>query len=190
MNIEAIFEIVTDALASVKYESEPKNAFEYCFDLWDDVEYLEEFFETHKADLAGSFWGLTVEKAVVLALDEARQFKQDILDYATRGKTSDTEHLDNLIFVPLADYNHKNIRVPSKAYGLERGKSLLRLYAIRLGPNHYIVTGGTIKLTKGMDEREHTQRELQKLKQVSEYLKELGVVDDSDYGYIEFSKTD
>ena len=187
MNIEAIFEIVKDALASVKWEEEPKNAFEYCFDCWDDVSYLEEFFEAHKTDLGDPFWKMKVEDAILKVLDEADQFKKDILFYAEQGTKSDTEYLDDYIFVPLSAYDHKNKRVRSKAYGHDGGSSMLRLYAIRLGPNQYIVTGGAIKLTKTMEERVHTKTELQKLKLVSDYLKANGIEDADDYGYLEFT---
>lgn len=45
----------------------------------------------------------------------------------------------------------------------------LRLYAIRLGENCYIITGGAIKLTHHM-RRDHLQAELKKLKLVQTFL--------------------
>ena len=65
---------------------------------------------------------------------------------------------------------------------------MLRLYAIRLGINEYVVTGGTIKLTKGLQERTHTAHELTKLNQVSSFLKRLGIDDASDFRFMEFKK--
>ena len=38
--------------------------------------------------------------------------------------------------------------------------SWLRIYAIKLEPGCYIITGGAIKLTRTMQEREHTLNEL------------------------------
>jgi hypothetical protein len=188
MKIECIFEIVHGALASIKYTDEPLNAFDHCFSLWSDVEYLENFFETNKADLSRDIWQLDVFDAVVRILEEANEFKQDMLYYAEQGKSKGEKHLDGYIFRSLHKDILSNTRIQSKAYGTENGHSMLRIYAIRLGENAYIVTGGTIKLTKKMQEREHTSRELDKLNLAASYLKNLGIEDDSDFGYLEFSK--
>ena len=50
-------------------------------------------------------------------------------------------------------------------------------YAIRLESGRYIITGGAIKLTATMQEREHTLEELNKLNKVRDYLISLGVFD-------------
>ena len=55
--------------------------------------------------------------------------------------------------------------------------SWLRLYAIRLESGRFIITGGAIKLTATMQEREHTLEELNKLNKVRDYLISLSVFD-------------
>ena len=50
--------------------------------------------------------------------------------------------------------------------------SWLRLYAIKLIQGNYIITGGAIKLTATMQEREHTRQELVKIDRVRRYLLE------------------
>ena len=59
--------------------------------------------------------------------------------------------------------------------------SWLRIYAIRIEPNVYIVTGGAIKLTATMQEREHTQKELDKLNTCRDFLKQNGVFDQDSF---------
>lgn len=188
MKIETIFEIVKGALAAVKYEEEAKDAFHLCFDQWSDVEYLVDFFEANRIDLSTEFWGLTVEDAVNMVLAEAEMLEEALFTYARKGITSPDIGLDDFVFHPLDKGLYKNIRVMSKAYGRRRGKSLLRMYAIRLGPGKYIITGGTIKLTAQMNDRIHTKVELQKLILTSAYLKSLGIDDQDDYGFIEFAQ--
>src|SRR5690606_234298 len=144
---------------------------------------LENFFEENKVDLNGEFWQMSVEDAVLKVLDEAQIFKEDILYYAEQGKNDRAEQLESYIFKPLHKDLYSNTRVESKAYGTEDGNAMLRMYAIRLGKNQYIVTGGAIKLTKDLQKRERTARELDKLKLVSSYLKSIGIDDASDYGY-------
>ena len=58
-----------------------------------------------------------------------------------------------------------------------RHDSWLRLYAIRFQPNSYLVTGGAIKLTHTMQEREHTLEELRKLEKVRNFLLSEGACD-------------
>lgn len=50
----------------------------------------------------------------------------------------------------------------------------------------YIITGGAIKLTAKMQDREHTQRELDKLNACRDFLRINGIFDqDSFIDYIE-----
>ena len=58
-----------------------------------------------------------------------------------------------------------------------RHDSWLRLYAIRFDRNSYLVTGGAIKLTRTMQEREHTLEELRKLEKVRNFLLSEGAYD-------------
>lgn len=86
----------------------------------------------------------------------------------------------DLLFRPL-----ENSRAAEMTLGKEKARlqnrmghaSWLRLYAIKLETGYYIITGGAIKLTRTMQEREHTLRELLKMEQVRNVLIEQGVVD-------------
>lgn len=62
--------------------------------------------------------------------------------------------------------------------------SWLRIYAIKLEPGCYIITGGAIKLTRTMQEREHTLVELNKMESVRRFLVDGGVVDAD--GFIDY----
>ena len=65
-----------------------------------------------------------------------------------------------------------------KAKGLIRSHpSWLRLYAVKLQSNRYLITGGAIKLTATMQEREHTLEELRKLNKVRDNLLKEGIID-------------
>lgn len=62
--------------------------------------------------------------------------------------------------------------------------SWLRIYAIKLASGIYIITGGAIKLTATMQEREHTRKELIKIEKVRRFLLQENIIDDS--GFIEY----
>jgi hypothetical protein len=85
----------------------------------------------------------------------------------------------------------ENSRIADSLLGKEKARlkhvrrsSWLRIYAIKLSVGVYIVTGGAIKLTATMQEREHTLHELHKLEIVRRFLLEEGIVDND--GFIEY----
>lgn len=90
-----------------------------------------------------------------------------------------TEELDTL-FRPLDVTDMKSMemtRQKARNWERERHDSWLRIYAIRLEPNVYVVTGGAIKLTRAMQDKEHIMIELDKLNRCKDYLIRNGVFD-------------
>jgi hypothetical protein len=85
------------------------------------------------------------------------------------------------------DFTIKHLQ--SNAYG-QTYHSWLRLYAIRISKNLYVVSGGAIKLTKAMKGIPHLEVELKKLLVTQEYLKEIGLFDEDDYEFIEIKRHD
>ena len=59
--------------------------------------------------------------------------------------------------------------------------SWLRIYAIRLEKNVFVITGGAIKLTRAMQDRPHTKKELDKLNRCRQYLLSNGVFDSESF---------
>ena len=86
----------------------------------------------------------------------------------------------------------ENSRTSEMILGKEKAKiknrpqhaSWLRIYAIKLEPGCYIITGGAIKLTRTMQEREHTLAELRKMESVRNFLLDGGAVDAD--GFVDF----
>ena len=76
---------------------------------------------------------------------------------------------------------HELTREKARNWDRAQHPSWLRIYAIRIEPNVYIVTGGAIKLTATMQEREHTQKELDKLNACRDFLKQNGVFDQDSF---------
>ena len=115
----------------------------------------------------------------------------DVLEKTILGFPS-TEKLD-LLFRPLslADGDAAELtREKARNWDRNRHASWLRVYAIRLESNVYVVTGGAIKLTPAMQDRPHTLIELDKLNECRNYLKTNGVYDrDSFMDYINEEQT-
>lgn len=70
----------------------------------------------------------------------------------------------------------------------DKHASWLRIYAIRLEANVYVVTGGAIKLTHLMQDKEHTAMELDKLNRCKAFLKANGVFDKD--SFVDLNKED
>lgn len=185
MKIESIFAIKKGSLISVKYAENRTDEFERIFDNWTDVEFLFSFFNKHIKDLQSGFYRkISVEQAIERTIDEAEQLEETILEISERGKNDDYETLQTL-FKPLNDreYIIKD-HSKTKAYG-STYKSWLRVYAIRIAKNTFVISGGAIKLTETMNEREHLKKELNKLEIVKAYLVEKGLFDEDDFEYVE-----
>lgn len=143
------------------------------FEQWNDANYLFKFFRDNIYDLKSYFKIERVSQAIQDTFEDSDALEELILTFPY------TEELDTL-FKPLDVTDTKSMeltRQKARNWERERHDSWLRIYAIRLEPNVYVVTGGAIKLTRAMQDKEHTMIELNKLNKCKEFLKRNGVFD-------------
>ncbi len=122
----------------------------------------------------------------------ATYFKITDVNQAIYDTIEDSERLQCLIMDISPDANLdqifrplENQRMTEMLLGKEKARlrntpahaSWLRIYAIKLEPGIYIITGGAIKLTRTMQEREHTLVELAKMERVRRYMLDNNIVD-------------
>lgn len=86
-------------------------------------------------------------------------------------------HTLDVLFQPLDDM----ITNPHNVSKTKSKSSWLRIYAIKIDENRYLVTGGAIKLTLSMQDHPITKNELIKLEKARNYLVEKGVIDSDSY---------
>ncbi len=182
MKIVSTFALVKDSLYAVKYEHEKYHEFSKLFTLWNDAQYLDDFFHEHKNDLNRPYWsGITPNHAILKTRKDAKLLEKKLIQIAHTGQTDKNETLSTL-FKPLnKDPQKLEPYEKNKAYGLVT-HSWLRIYAIRIDVNLFVVSGGAIKLTQNMNEREHLLLELKKLEITQRYCKDEF---DLDLGYFE-----
>jgi len=165
------------------YSDEAECEFDQLILQWTDDEYVSNYLLANK-----SFWqtpyfeGVTMDDLIETIRAEAVKLEDLIYGYATDG-TNNSDKLQ-MIFKPLHDREHRlPVHQETKAKASKKG--LLRIYAIRLDDNTFIVTGGAIKLTKQMDEHEDTIKELEKIEIVKKYLRanDITYADDLIYYY-------
>lgn len=170
------FDKITDdgRLWAVCYDGADDNALVTIFDQWNDIQWLREFFKANIDDLVSYFKITDVNDAIYDTLDDSDRLECLILDISPEAD------LDKL-FRPL-----ENSRIDERLLSKEKARiknrpyhaSWLRVYAIKLEPGKYIVTGGAIKLTATMQERNHTLQELINMEKVRQFLIENHVIDE------------
>lgn len=164
-------------LWAVRYEGEPDNVLYSLFDKWNDIVWLRSFFKANYKDLERYFKITNINDAIRHTIDDSERLEAIIMDISPEA------NLD-LIFRPLS-----NSRIAECLLGKEKARlknlvgrtSWLRIYAIKLAKGIYIVTGGAIKLTATMQEREHTACELTRIEKVRNYLLDEHIVDDDSF---------
>ena len=160
-------------LWAVRYDGDEDNILTKTFEKWNDLDWLTKFFTANAQDLSSYFKITNLNEAIYDTITDAHQLECVILD------AIESEELD-VLFRPL-----ENLRSPEVVLGREKAKgertggheSWLRLYAIRFQTNSFLITGGAIKLTRTMQEREHTLAELRKLEYVRNFLISEGTFD-------------
>lgn len=169
------FDNITDNehLWAVRYEDCLDNVLDTLFEQWNDVGWLRYFFKQNIDDLISYFKITDVNQAIYDTIEDSERLQCLIMD------VSPDSNLDE-IFRPL-----ENSRTSEMILGKEKARlkntprhaSWLRLYAIKLEPGIYIITGGAIKLTRTMQEREHTLIELARMEKVRRFLLNNDIAD-------------
>lgn len=137
--------------------------------IWSNAQYLHDYFTAQKKYLDGDHYhGIPVDKAGDMTQDYLDPFfdklDEDNLDEVFKTlEKQPTDPEDNR-------FKHKIKETASE-------KNWLRIYAIKLETNVYIITGGAIKLWGAMPEHTITRIELQKIIMVKDYLSENGIAD-------------
>jgi len=169
MNIVSIF---ADKLFSFHYDNETENELKRLLSLWNDVSYLHQFLKENAQD-SGS---IPIEELLHRIIADAN-YIDDLLYSLSKNQNEKLESF----FKPL-----HNSEYQFQLLSLQKGrKNYLRIYAIKIEENCFVITGGAIKLTQSMRERNHTEKELDKLEKAKEFLKSNGVFDsDSFYEFL------
>ena len=160
-------------LWAVRYDNDKENALQRVMSQWSDAEWLADFFTQNIDDLISYFKITNIEDAIFQTMEDRDELACIIMDI------SPDANLDQF-FRPL-DNNRIREMLLGKEKGRPHRKSWLRLYAIKLTTGIYIITGGAIKLTHTMQEREHTLQELERMEKVRNFLIREGVFDENSF---------
>lgn len=160
-------------LWAVHYDGDEDNILDSLFSQWDDVQWLRTFFKANLSDLNNYFKISDVDVAVEITAEDNDILQRKILDLSPEA------NLDEL-FRPLYNYQSSELTLNKEKANpktLTDRKSWLRIYALKLEDGCYIITGGAIKLTKTMQEREHTLEQLLCQERVRNFLLDNYIID-------------
>ncbi|WP_286848619.1 MULTISPECIES: hypothetical protein [Sphingobacterium] len=166
-----IVDIFASRLFAIHYADQKDNEYDRLMDLWNDIDYIVQFLKENTQDIPPK---LDVYQLAEDILDNREDIEDNIL--------YNLERLDGF-FKPL-DNNQIGEFDLLRSKGR---KNVLRLYALRLSENVYVITGGAIKLPLQhlMQHREHTRIELIKINKFKDDLSEQGIFDeDAFYEFI------
>lgn len=180
MRLEKIYE---PYIYSIKYEGQEDNEFDRLFDAWSDMSYLENFMMTNKKYLDNPIWGVVYspEKAAATVRDEANDLNDllyELYKHSFYGEKPDFD--SHFRFLDGKKYRDVLEYIPMKSYGTYN-PSFIRIYAIKLKNNQYIITGGGIKLADSIqDSPDLKNHVIQNIDRVRAWLISNGIMDEQD----------
>ena len=167
---------------SIQYDEEEENEFDRLFNLWDDVTIVTQFFKSNQSFLRSDIWQqiLEPEDAARQVLDEADQL-EDLFEEMNKNTQEGTQpDFDSHFHYLEGKFKDVLEWLPMKSYGTMH-PSLLRIYAIKMEKNTYLITGGGIKLADTIqnspDLKDHI---IQNIDKVRDFLKKNGIYDSND----------
>ncbi len=167
MKIVCIF---AENLYAIKYNGESIDEYRRLLNQWNDMEYLFDFIQINNIEESSDFIDEIIEDANELDI---------FLNQLNNNKQSLNQYFENLrVSEPI-------ILSLQKGKRNKRGRSKLRLYAIKIDAEVFLITGGAIKITQTMQEHPDTTNELKKLQKVRDFLIENKITfDDAFYDFI------
>ena len=146
-----IVEIYKDYLYSINFDEEDLTEYHRVFREWHDLDYLVKFFSETKESVSSEFWAKTglvpdnPERSAERVIDEADNLETYIKQLVINCSNGVKPDLDEYFRILGGKYKFLWSLEPEKSYGT-KSPSLLRLYAIKIETNCYLIVYGGIKL--------------------------------------------
>jgi hypothetical protein len=170
MKIVAIFDT---RLFSFRFPGEEENELNRLLNLWNDPQYVFQFI---RANITDAPQNISTLQLTNLISDDGNEI-DDLLSKLGKDLKGNFE-----VFFKQLNNNEYQSKTLSKRKGR---KNYLRLYALKIDTNCFVITGGAIKFTHLMEDRKHTKTELQKMETCRQFLKSQGIYDEESlYEYI------
>ncbi|MDE6418551.1 MAG: hypothetical protein K2K49_05020 [Duncaniella sp.] len=181
-----IINLFSDTLFSVKFDDSGLAEYHRFFNEWKNLDYLTDFFEQYREHINTPFWlnaGLEPNKPEQSArrvIHEADLLETQIKTLALNSANGTRPDLDSYFQRLGGKYNFLWSFEPHKSYG-PLTPSLLRVYAIKIEPNCYLIVHGGIKLGSTIQNSPVLKDMVfKKIDLTLNYLDAMGIVDSED----------
>ena len=169
-------------LHSIKFDDEELCEFDRLFEQWGSAQYVRKYLKQNLSYLQSGFYGdITLEQAITEVMQEVFDIRMKLYQLS-KGKKSEIGNRLEEIFQPLSVADARDQELRREKLKL-KGKSKVRIYAIRVTPDIYIVTGGAIKLVESMQDHDDTTEELRKINRVKNWLRNENIIIQDDLIY-------
>ena len=162
MIIDTIF---AGYLYACHYDNETDNELDRLLDQWTNVRYLKLFAQKNKIHDTETF--------IKARLTDAENMEDAIAEIAQNNKKL------KFFFQPL--YNEETGLTTLSLQKAKQKNNRLRLYAIRIDDNLFLITGGAIKMSQEMKDHPLTAKERLKLFHARDWLKDNGIFDNDTF---------
>ena len=159
-----------EGLYAFRYDGQWLDELERLFEEWSDIEYLETFFEQYENDLF--YFKLDIDGAISGTITESIKLRNFLFEIS-KGKSLTLDE----VFKPLDNLEYRVITLSKQ----KTSRRWLRLYAIKIDVNHYVITGGAIKMSQAMQDHPGTLAELSKLNKAKNFLVKNDVFDNCSF---------
>ncbi|MCH5246370.1 MAG: hypothetical protein J1E84_07890 [Muribaculaceae bacterium] len=181
-----IVEIYKDYLYSISFDECDLSEYHRVFRQWYDLDYLVTFFSENRDFVNNDFWikaGLNPdepEESAMRVIDEADNLEEYIKVLVENSSNNVKPDFDEYFHFLGGKYKCLWSLEPVKSYGTST-PSLLRLYAIKIDSNCYLIVYGGIKLGATIQSSPVLKDAVfNKIDAVLSYLKANGITDSDD----------
>ena len=185
-----IVEIIPPYLYSMQYDDVSLDEYHRVFRDWHEVGYLADFFRLNAEYLEQPFWqGCFPEpedaaKELALYMEQmlfgATALERHISQLAENAKDGETPDFESYFHPLEGKYIYEWRLIPMKGYGMGK-PSFIRLYAIRMEENCYLIVYGGLKLADSIQSSPCLKTEVfKRIDQTLAYLKQEGITEQED----------
>ena len=187
MKIRCIFgQIETgNSLHAILYDGQNVDIYEQLMDNWFNPEWVRNYLTKNSDYLASGFYKGLINETACQIMDEAEEMEEILLGICDGSNKNGLKNL-GMFFKPLTDSDYKVSDIRKEKTSVKSRqfpKPFLRIYALRISQDLFIVTGGAIKLTQTMQQHADTKRELERISQAKDFLTSKGITTADDLIY-------
>ena len=174
-----------EGLHAVRYDGNIMDIYSQLMNDWNDTKYIRDYLKNNFKDFDSGYYDISISEGIDKVISEANNLETLLYQFVKSGFEKSGKRLQ-MLFKPLINtesYGKQLQKSKAEYEPRQNYKSILRLYAIKIGENTFVITGGAIKLNQFMEEHPDTKKELKIIDQVRDWLKENGIYVEDDLIY-------